>query len=142
MINTVIESICLSLNAEFGDRYETFREAKKQDLKEPCFFIQCVNPGNGLFLGKRYFRQTMFCIQYFPETEGKENKECYAVAERLFSCLEYLEVCGERTRGTRMRYEITDGILNFFVNYDMFVRKIGESVSVMETVSSETNAKG
>lgn len=84
----------------------------------------------------------MFCIQYFPETEGKENKECYAVAERLFSCLEYLEVNGERTRGTRMRYEITDGILNFFVNYDMFVRRIEEPVPVMETVSSETYAKG
>ncbi len=142
MINTIIEAISISLNTEFGDRYETFREAKKQGLKEPCFFIQCVNPANELFLGKRYFRQNMFCVQYFPETEGKDNAECYGIAERLFSCLEYLELDGERIKGTRMRYEITDGILNFFVNYDMFVRMIGEPVPVMETVSSETYAKG
>lgn len=142
MINTIIESISVSLIAEFGDRYETFREMKKQDLKEPCFFIQCLNPTNELFLGKRYFRQNQFCIQYFPETEGRKKRECYAVAERLFSCLGYLEVDGERARGTRMRYEVVDGILNFFVNYDMFVYRTGEPIPVMETVSSETSAKG
>ena len=142
MINTIIEAISISLNTEFGDRYETFREAKKQGLKEPCFFIQCVNPANELFLGKRYFRQNQFCIQYFPEDKLHGKQECYAVGERLFSCLEYLELDGERIKGTRMRYEITDGILNFFVNYDMFVRMIGEPVPVMETVSSETYAKG
>ena len=85
----------------------------------------------------------MFCVQYFPETEGKENAECYGIAERLFSCLEYLELDGERIKGTRMRYEITDGILNFFVNYDMFVYQqiTGES-DKMETLSGTIMTKG
>lgn len=142
MINTLITSISICLNAEFGDKYKIHREAKKQGLKEPCFFIQCLNPTKKLFLGKRYFRQNQFCIQYFPEDELHGNEECYAVAERLLSCLEYLDVAGDLVMGTKMRYEVVDGILHFFVNYDLFVYKVVESAPVLERISSETHMKG
>lgn len=142
MINTIIEAISIALNAEFGDGYEMHREAIEQDLEEPCFFISCINPTNKLFLGKRYFRRNQFCIQYFPEDEAHKNKECNMVAERLLMCLEYLDVGGDLVRGTKMKYEVIDGILHFFVNYDLFVYKVTESVPVMEEVSSETSVKG
>lgn len=142
MINFIIESISMALNAEFGDKYKIHREAKRQGLEEPCFFIQCLNPTEKLFLGKRYFRQNQFCIQYFPEDELHKNEECYDVAERLLPCLEYLNVGGDLVMGTKMRYEVVDGILHFFVNYDLFVYRVVESVSAMEEVSSETSVKG
>ena len=44
--------------------------------------------------------------------------------------------------GTKMKYEVVDGILHFFVNYDMFVYRTAETVPVMEEVSSETSVKG
>ena len=122
MINAIMESISISLHAEFGDTYEIYREVKKQGLKEPCFFIQCLNPTNKLFFHKRYFRQNQFCIQY--------------------SCLEYLEVEGSLVMGTKMRYEVMEGILHFFVNYDMFVYKAGEPLPVMEKVLSTIARKG
>lgn len=142
MINTLITSISISLNAEFGDKYKIHREAKKQGLQEPCFFIQCLNPTENLFFGKRYFRQNQFCIQYFPEDELHGNQECCAVAERLLSCLEYLNVSGDPVMGTKMRYEVVDGILHFFVNYDMFVYKVVEFAPALERISSETHVKG
>ena len=142
MINSIIESISISLNAEFGDKYKTHREAKKQGLKEPCFFIQCLNPTEELFFWKRYFRQNQFCIQYFPEDKLHGNQECYAIGERLFSCLEYLDVGGELVMGTKRKYKVVDSILHFFVNYDLFVYKVAESVLVMEEVSSKSHVKG
>lgn len=142
MINSIMESISISLNTEFGDRYKTYREVKRQGLREPCFFIQCLNPTEKLFFWRRYFRQNQFCVQYFPEDTLHENQECYTVAERLFSCLEYLDMGGELVMGTNMRYEIIDGILHFFVNYDLFVYKVGEPVPAMEEVSSKTHVKG
>ena len=142
MINSIIESISISLNAEFGDKYKIHREEKKQGLKEPCFFVQCLNPTEKLFFWKRYFRQNQFCIQYFPEDKLHGKQECYAVGERLFSCLEYLEVGGELVMGTKRKYEVVDGILHFFVNYDLFVYKLGGPIPVMEEVSSETHVKG
>lgn len=142
MINSIIESISVAINAEFGDRYKIHREAKRQGLTEPCFFIQCLNPTEKLFFWKRYFRRNQFCIQYFSENKFNRNQECHAVAERLFSCLEWLDVGGDPVMGTEMKYEVDDGILHFFVNYDLFVYKMGESVPVMEEVSSETHVKG
>ena len=142
MINSIIEEISRTIREEFGSRYTNYMEEVKQDLKEPCFFIQCLNPTEKLFFGKRYFRHNQFCIQYFPEDKQHEKQECYAVAERLFSCLEYLDAGGDLVMGTKMKYEVTDGILHFFVNYDLFVYRAAESVPVMEEVSSETRLKG
>lgn len=141
MINSIIDSISIALNAEFGDRYKNYKEEKKQDLEEPCFFIQCLNPTQRLFLNKRYFRKNQFCIQYFPETSDK-NEECFAVAERLLERLEYLTVNRDLVMGTKMYYEVVDNILHFFVNYDMFVYKIAETMPTMQKVSTKTSVKG
>lgn len=141
MINAITESISISLNAEFGDEYTTYTESVEQGLNEPCFFVFCINPTNRLFLGKRYFRENQFCIQYFPADADREREECNAVAERLFSCLEYITVTGDLERGTKMKYEVVDGVLNFFVNYDLFVYKV-ETADAMEEISENVTVKG
>lgn len=141
MINSIIESISVRLDAEF-DGLEVHREERKQGLKEPCFFVLCINPTNKLFLNKRYFRANQFCVQYIPKAGGKKKAECYEVGERLFDCLEWLEVGGDLVMGTKMKYEVVDGVLHFFVNYDLFVYKVAEPVPLMEEVSSETSVKG
>lgn len=140
MINTIIEAISISLNEEFGDEYEIMMEESKQDLNEPCFFISCLNPTTKLFLGTRYFRDNQFCIQYFPGTEDI-NEECNVVAERMIWCMEYIETAGDQMRGTDMKYEIVDGILNFFVNYDCFVYRAKENTA-METIEKTQHVKG
>lgn len=141
MINSIIEAISISLNEEFGDGYETHMEEIKQGLKEPCFFITCLNPTTELFLGKRYFRTNQFCIQYFPETNEKQ-RECNGVAERMLQCLEYITIYGEDKpiMGTKMKYEVIDGVLNFFVNYDCFIRKT-EQQTPMESLQASTSVK-
>ena len=67
MMNSIIEAISVALNEEFGDGYKIHMEEIRQGLKEPCFFIQCLNPTHELFLGKRYLQSNQFCIQYFPQ---------------------------------------------------------------------------
>ena len=142
MTVSIMEAIGTALDAEFGDGYEAYIEEMSQDMDGHSFFIQCLNPTDTLFMGRKHFRRSQFCIQYFPLSEDGRNRECLDVGERLLSCLEYLDVGGSLTRGTKMRYEVTDGILHFFVNYDMFVYKMAEAVPTMEEVSSETNVKG
>lgn len=143
MINSIIESISISLNDEFGDEYTTYTESVEQGLNEPCFFVFCINPTNRIFLGKRYFRENQFCIQYFPTDKDKDRarEECNEVAERLYLCLEYITVTGDLVRGTKMNYEIADGVLNFFVNYDLFVYKI-EPSDAMEEILQNITMKG
>lgn len=139
MINAIIEAVSIALDAEFGNNYTIMREESRQDLKEPCFFISCLNPTIKLFRGRRYFRKNLFCIQYFPES-GNRREECSQAAERMFFCLEYIHVSGELMRGTSMNYEIVDGVMNFFVNYDCFVYKMQEETP-METVKVTNNLR-
>lgn len=141
MINTIMEAISVALDAEFGDGYETYIEEISQDMDGHAFFIQCPNPTDRLFLGKRYFRQNQFCIQYFPLSEDDRNRECYEVLERMNLCLEYIDVDGPMM-GTKMNGKVVDGVLSFFVNYDCFVYRRGEAIPMMEEVSSETHVKG
>lgn len=141
MINSIIQGISITLDAEFnvkgGKVYETHMEEIKQGLEEPCFFIQCLNPTTELFLGKKYFRQNQFCIQYFPESDDKQT-ECNAVAERLTWCLEYITVNGDKYRGTKMKSKVVDGVLNFFVNYDCFVYRVEDNTPMEEmTISTQ-----
>lgn len=140
MINKMIESISVALDAEFGDGYKIYAEEVRQGLKVPCFFIYCINPTYNLFLGKRYMRTNQFCIQYIPSSEEKQE-ECYAVAERLYQCLEWITTDGDLVRGSRMNSESMDGILNFFLNYDFFVRRM-EQLEQMETIKEHINTKG
>lgn len=140
MINSIIEAVSISLNAEFGDNYTIYTETVEQGLNEPCFFISCINPTNSLFFDKRYFRKNQFCIQYFPTDKDRAKEECSEAAERLFSCLEYINVTGDLVRGTKMNCNVVDGILNFFVNYDLFVYKNVNS-DPMEEISKNVSAR-
>lgn len=141
MINSIIESIGISLNTEFGDGYTRYTEAAEADLNPPCFLISCVNAASRIFLGKRYFSENQFRVQYFPADKDRAGEECNAVAERLSSCLEYITVTGDLMRGMKMKYEVTDGVLNFFVNYDLFVYKTSAS-DAMEEISQNVTVKG
>lgn len=141
MINKIIDGISISLNAEFGDDYKIYTESIEQGLKEPCFSIICVNPTNELFRGKRYFRQNLFCIRYFPSKKDEKYAECMEVMERMFDCLEIIKVLSDPQRGTKMHGEMVDDVLHFFVNYDMFVYKV-ENTDAMETLNLTSNVEG
>ena len=141
MINKIIDGISVEINSEFGDPYEIYTESIEQGLKEPCFSILCLNPTISQKLGKRYFRSNQFCIHYFPSST-EPRSECQTVIERLMTCLEIIEVDGDPVRGTSMNAEIVDGVLSFFVNYDMFVYKGTVTESAMEGIDYNTDVKG
>lgn len=142
MINSITEAISIALNGEFGDEYRVYADNVEQGLEEPCFFVSCINPVSTPYPGKRYLRENLFCIQYFPKNRSREKEECSEVAERLFLCLEWLTVEGDPVRGTKMRAETVDGVLNFFVNYNMFVRRQEESQPEMEKFTEKIMLKG
>lgn len=142
MINSIIEEVSKAIRAEFGSRYTNYMEEVEQDLKKPCFFIFCLNPANKLFLGKRYFRRNQFCIQYFPEDRNNKRRECDITAERLMDSLKWLTVFGKQVMGTKMEYEIVDGVLHFFVNYDMYVYQREAPLPKIEELKEKVGMKG
>ena len=141
MTNAIIGAISRALDAEFDGRCRIYMEEKEQDLKGPCFFIQCLNPASEHFLGNRYSRRSQFCIQYFPESERSPHQECHEVAERMDSALEYIRM-DTLLRGTKRNHRIVDGVLNYFVNYNFFARRQETPVPVMEELTTDSKVKG
>lgn len=141
MVNNLIDGISIKLNQVFGDDKKIYSETVKQGLKEPCFFIAVLNPSQEKMIKGRYFRQHPFDVHYFPSKDGG-NKEIQSVASQLLDGLEYITLAnGDLVRGTNMNYEVVDGVLHFFVQYNMYIKKI-EVSDDMETLTIETDLKG
>ncbi len=141
MMNVIMKAISSTLRAEFGDKYQILLGENKQDLQKPCFLVSCNSSTKSLFISKRYLRKNQFCIRYFPGEENEVEEGCYVIAERLFSCLEWIAIDEQLTMGTEMKCEIVDEVVQFFVNYDLFVYNTVDAPPIMEEVSLEASVK-
>lgn len=138
MVNKIIDGISNAIYKEFGDGYDIYTESIEQGLQEPCFSILCISPTNELFLGKRYKRTNQFMVQYFPSSSEPYN-ECNSTMERLFDCLEYIELDGDLIRGTGGKGQIVDGVLNYQIDYDFFTHKMTTRDDAMESYKVNNN---
>lgn len=141
-MNQIAEAISMALYTEFGEDYHIYVESVMQGLSEPCFFISCIHSEGGIFRGNRHARKNQFCIQYFPRDELRANGECTSVADRLFLCLKRLHVNEIWIMGRKMNCEVSDGLLHFFVHYDVFLDEVSERIPAMEDLKRESNVKG
>lgn len=142
MIRLLVESIAIQLEAAFGEDYTIYDESIEQGLKEPCFFIQCLESTSQRYRGKRFYRTHQFCIQYFPLDKINARTECEVIANRLYDALECLTLHDDQTKlwGKKMRHKIESGVLNFFVDFDLFILKETET-PVMETLDHNMREK-
>ncbi len=138
MINHTIAGISNALYEAFG--YENFKNEILQDLTPPCFYISCMEQKTKKYIGTRSLRKNQFVSQYFPHTDDRKG-ECYDVGEKMLECLEVIPVDGFLLRGTEMRFEIVDGVLHFFVDYNAFSHK-EQQKETMGSMNSDIQAKG
>lgn len=142
MVELIIESISIMLNAAFGDGYTFYQESVEQGLSEPCFFIQSIKAACNLFHDRRYYCENKLCIQYFPLSELEPKAECETVAFKLYEVMEWLTFHDDGTQvmGKELHHEIEDGVLSFFVDYDFFLLKVPEQTN-METLKVKQRSK-
>jgi hypothetical protein len=132
MVNSVIESISLKLNEEFGDAVTIYIDTVEQGLKKPCFFIRLLKSDQIKLIGNKYDMKNFFDVLYIPENESKCAKELNQVSETLYDVLEYITLESGLIRGTKMKGEARDNVLHFFINYDIGVCRQGETTENME----------
>ena len=120
----LINGISSTLYNIFGNTYKIYADNSiQQGLKNPCFFISVLNPSQKSYLKGKYLKNNPFIIQYFPEIDN-DNIELLKVAEQLSEGLEFITLLdGSLVRGSKISYEIVDGILHFKVSYNVFVKK-------------------
>lgn len=103
-----------------------------QGFTGPCFFILASSSEQKQVIKDRYVRQHVFDVQYFPRDTYLPAAELGKAEALLWMALEYVELADGPIRGTEMRTQIMDGVLHFFVQYDVFVMKKQKQLPVME----------
>jgi len=137
-INDVINSVFRSLAEHFPDK-PRYGEEIKQGLKAPCFFVKLFPARQTREQGRRYLRTHAFDIHYFPDRKKDENEDAHGMAEQLYAVLEYLPLGSSLCRGTRMRHEVVDGVMHFFINYDFHVMRPAPESPKMQNIEQEVS---
>lgn len=138
MLTDIIDAISIKLDESFSG-VEIYSESVLQSLTPPCFFIGVLNPSQQQQLGTRYFRRHPFDVHYF-QAVADNKAEMYATAISLTAALEYVTLAnGDILRGSDVHWEIVDGVLHFFVSYDVFVRKEITPVENMGDITIDTD---
>jgi hypothetical protein len=123
MLNEIIEGVAMKLYGAFGDGYEIHRNDVKQGLVEPCFLIAPLSPSLQPLIGRRYLERNPLDVHYFPAW-GDSTTDTFRVAATLQDCLEFITLPdGDILHGTGMSYEVEDGVLHFFVSFNLILKK-------------------
>lgn len=139
MINKIVDGISNALNQEFGDEYEIYQNNVMQGLDEPCFFIAVLEPSKEQLLQNRFLQRNPFDVHYFPK-RWDDNREMQEVAERMLDCLEWI-IPEEPIHGTEIRWQIEDGVLHFFVSYNV-VRNRMIQKDLMQEITQNITTEG
>ncbi|WP_343101372.1 DUF6838 family protein [Romboutsia sp. MSSM.1001216sp_RTP31141st1_G3_RTP31141_220114] len=126
MVNNIIYGISNSIYNSFGKGYNIYTENVEQGLSEPCFLITLIKPLVKPQIMNHSIREYNFDIIYFPSNTLSKNLEMNNTAEMLVDALEFIVVNDSKVRGHKISYEIIDGVLHFFIKYNVLVTKVEE----------------
>lgn len=135
MTQEIIKAVCAAIYSEFGEGYTIYTEAVAQNAQVPCFFVICTQPKLNRWMCSEYYQEIPIVVQYLPQNTENYRSECEDVFERLSLNLDTISFEDSCVHGTDTRGEIIDGVLNFYVDYDMMVYKNTEPKARMEKIS-------
>nr|DAS27041.1 MAG TPA: tail completion protein [Caudoviricetes sp.] len=141
MLNEIIKGVAVGLHTAFGDGFKIYQDDVKQSLKRPCFFIAVLQPELSPLLATRCMNRNPLDIQYIPSDPGK-NAEMFGVAGKLVEALAFITLPGgDLLHGTAMNYEVVDGVLHFFVNYNLPLVQVPAEETPMESLDVNVGTK-
>lgn len=139
MLNEIVNAISLKLSESF-DGTDVHVNELEQGFKEPCFFIDLLNPSEKQIVGNRYLRSYLFDITYFPKNDSQT--EIFDVLDKMHDVLEYIKFeDGTIMRGLNRNSTEEDNVLHYFVTYEMFIYKVIDSSNNAKMGKIELNIK-
>lgn len=132
LVEKIIYGIANVLDQNFPDA-AIYAQEVKQHMKEPCFFIQCLEVGTSKRLANRYDQTRPFEIVYFPKKK-EDVIEIRKVLDELPFLLEFIQLPDGPGMGSKMESKIEDGLGHFLVNYDFPIRRQVDEGPNMEEI--------
>ena len=134
MVNKVLNSVTVQLHSTFGDSYKYYVENVEQNLTKPCFTIDTIIPLQRSKSPVLYDRTIPMVIHYFSEDKKDTKTDCYAKAEQIVECLEYLPFQNTTLRGENISWQIVDEVLQVFITYRFTTAKVIENLDNMASL--------
>ena len=140
MINDDIKNGILARLEELEPEYPKYVEEVKQGFVEPAFFVHLINGEQQHELNKRYKRMLLFNVRFLPDSKSlTENSACHSMAERLYGKLRYIVWGGITYHGLRLKHEVIDSVLHFFVSFEIRIVEQLEPVPKMNKIEMEAH---
>jgi len=114
-------------------------EELSQTLTSPSFNMKMLELSHVQELGRRYLRTYPVLINYFDP--AADTDELFRIAEELTMMLQLVLVKDRPIRGTGMRFDIVDGILQFHAEYKLHVWAVRTSDPVMQALDTQEAIK-
>ena len=134
MVNKFLDAVTMRLGSTFGTNYHYYVEDIEQKLTTPCFTVDLLVPLQRSKSAVLYDRTMPLVIHYFSDSETDKKKDCYAKAEQVIECLEYLPCEGTLLRGEDISWQLVDDVLQIFVTYRFTTRKVTTPLDDMESL--------
>lgn len=134
MVNDMLDAITKQLGQTFGNSYRYYVENVEQDLQKPCFTVDMLEPRQRSINYKQYMRSMPIVIHYFNGEKDTNKKDCYAMAEKLVECLEYLNFQDTILRGENISWQLIEGVLQLFITYSFRTNRLEplENMEILE----------
>ena len=122
MVNDFLAAVTKQLGVTFGVSYNYYVENVEQGLTKPCFTVDVLLPLQRSRSAILYDRTMPLVVHYFGKDSEQLKKECYCIAEKLISCLEYLPFKNTLIRGENISWHIVDDVLQVFITYKFITK--------------------
>lgn len=134
MYNQLMDAVASRLEDLFPG-YTVYTGNLPQEPARPCFLLELKEASEKTMAGRRAIRKMGFSIRYTAGETGQLHKEQNQTAEMLMDGMEWIRMPdGLPVRGTDRKHQLTDGILDFSVNYSLSVYKEKEQEEPMENL--------
>lgn len=125
------------VNAIVGEGYPVRTENNEQGLNGPCFYVRCVQPWKRRYFWRRYYREWLMSVHYFPgerTVDGayESNLEMNEMSEHLFDRLETFDTEEGPVRTKDASMTVSDGVLVMTFTVEVYETK-DEDVDLMQT---------
>ena len=117
MVNSLLNAVTKRLGKTFGTSYRYYVENVEQNLTKPCFTIDTLIPLQRSRSPVLYDITIPLVVHYFSDSKTNLKQDCYAMAERVLECLEYIPFNNTMLRGEDISWQIVDDVLQIFITY-------------------------
>ena len=133
MVDKLTGAVAEGIRDAFGEKAEVYTESVHQNVKKPCFFVECESMERMEMLNRNFFVRAHVAVIYENGGDEKRN-EAEGIIARLFKLLSLVKAGDETLNGRRIHGKWENGALVVRVCYDIWQKEGREECGVMEKI--------